>query len=101
MSVDRGVKSLHEHNKSLLYSNRPKFKEDIRENIYIDKVRNDGLNYEKIKESELKKVLAQIKMKAKREFIKELKILGISIIITLIFLFYLKSYLDQCFTISS
>ncbi|MDT0643452.1 hypothetical protein RM553_11475 [Zunongwangia sp. F363] len=101
MSVDRGPKSLHEHNKSLLYSNRPKFKEDLRENIYVDKIRNDGLYYKRVNENELKKVLAQIRLKARREFIKELKVLAVSIVITLIFVYYLKLYLDQCFGLTS
>lgn len=67
MSVERGPKSLHEHNKSLLYSNRPKFKEDIRENIHIDKIRTDGILFDQIEEDRLEKVIAQIKANAQKE----------------------------------
>ena len=97
MSVDRGPKSLHEHNKSLLYSNRPKFKEDIRENIYLDKIRNDGIGFEKFEEKELEKVITQIKLNAKKELFRQYKMLSISIFITIMIMIYLKDYLDQRF----
>lgn len=98
MPIERGPKSLHEHNKSLLYSNRPKFKEDIRENIYVDKVRNDGLMFEKVNEEELIKVIAQIKLNSKKKLFTELKILSLSVFITVVFLLYLQYYLDLKFS---
>ncbi len=97
MSVERGPRSLHEHNKSLLYSNRPKFKEDIRDNIYVDRLRDDGIMFNKISEEELQKVLTKIRMNARKEFFRQLKMLAVSIVITIIILIYLKDYLDQSF----
>ena len=97
MSVERGPKSLQEHNKSLLYSNRPKFKEHIRENIYVDKIRKDRVMFKKVEEEALKKVMAQIKRNARREVYKQLKTLAVSIFITVIILLYLKDYLDHRF----
>ncbi|PTX43503.1 hypothetical protein C8P64_2031 [Christiangramia gaetbulicola] len=97
MSVERGPKSLHEHNKSLLYSNRPKFKEDIRDNIYVDKIRNDGIGQDKIDENQLKKVIAEIRFNARKELLKQFKILTLSIFITILIMAFLKDYLDQRF----
>lgn len=97
MAVERGPKSLHEHNKSLLYSNRPKFKEDIRENIYLDKIRTDGVKFLEIEEIQVRKVIAEIKSNARKELIREFKMLLASIAITLVILFYLKEYLDHVF----
>lgn len=97
MSVERGPKSLHGHNKSLLYSNRPKFKEHVRENIHVDRIRKDRVQYEQVDEEDLKKVLAQIKKNAQKEVYRQLKILAVSIFITAILLFYLKDYLDHQF----
>jgi len=97
MSVERGPKSLHEHNKSLLYSNRPKFKEDIRDNIYVDKIRNDGIGQDKVDENQLKKVIAEIRFNARKELLKQLKILTLSIFITILIMAFLKDYLDQRF----
>lgn len=97
MSVERGPKSLHEHNKSLLYSNRPKFKEHVRENIHVDRIREDRVEYEQVNQENLKRVLAQIKQNARREVFRQLKILVVSIFITAIILFYLKDYLDHQF----
>lgn len=99
MSVELGTKSLHEHNKSLLYSNRPKFKEDIRDNIYVDKIRTDGVLFEEIEKDKLERVIAQIKANAKRELIKDFKYLAISIFITILIMFFLEDYLDQRFSI--
>ncbi|MCP9198852.1 hypothetical protein MKO06_02970 [Gramella sp. GC03-9] len=99
MSVERGPKSLHEHNKSLLYSNRPKFKEDIRDTIHVDKIRTDGILFEKIEEDHLEKVIAQIKANAKRELFKQFKMLAISIFITIGIMIFLKDYLDQRFAV--
>lgn len=89
MSVERGPKSLHEHNKSLLYSNRPKFKEDIRENIHTDKIRTDGVLFEKVDKDQLEKVIAQIKTNAKRELLRQFKLLAISVFITLLIIIFL------------
>lgn len=86
MSVERGTKSLHEHNKSLLYSNRPKFKETIRENIHVDRIRNDGVKFEKVNEIDVKKVIAQIRNNSKKGLLRELKIILISIYLTIIIL---------------
>lgn len=97
MQIDRGTKSLHEHNRSLLYSKRPKFKEDIRENIHVDKIRNDGVLFEKVDKDVLEKIIIQIKIKAKKDFFVQLKLTGISIIITAILFIYLKDCLDQRF----
>ncbi len=97
MAVDRGPKNLHEHNKSLLYSNRPKFKEDIRDNIYVDRFREDGIMFSKVTEEDLQKVLAKIRMNARKEFFRQLKMLAVSILITILILIYLKDYLDQSF----
>lgn len=99
MPVERGPKSLHEHNKSLLYSNRPKFKEDIRDNIYVDKIRMDGVLFEKIEKDQLEKVIAQIRINAKRELLKQFKMLAISIFITILIMLFLKDYLDQSFAV--
>ena len=99
MSIERGPKSLHEHNKSLLYSNRPKFKEDIRDNIHVDKVRTDGIFFEKIDKDQLEKVIAKIKANAKRELLRQFKMLAISIFITILIMIFLKDYLDQRFTV--
>ena len=99
MSVKLSTKSLHEHNKSLLYSNRPKFKEDIRDNIYVDKIRTDGVLFEEIEKDKLERVIAQIKANAKRELIKDFKYLAISIFITILIMIFLKDYLDQRFSI--
>lgn len=95
MAVERGPKSLHEHNKSLLYSNRPKFKEDIRDNIYVDRLREDGIMFSKVTEEELQKVLAKIRMNARKEIFRQLKMLAASIVITILILIYLKDYLDH------
>ncbi|QYA26943.1 hypothetical protein G3I01_16055 [Gramella sp. MT6] len=97
MSVERGPKSLHEHNKSLLYSNRPKFKEDIRENIYLDKIRNDGIGIDRIDENQLKKVITQIRLNAKKELYRQYKMLTVSIFIAIVIMIFLKDYLDQRF----
>ena len=97
MSIERGPKSLHEHNKSLLYSNRPKFKEDIRDNIHVDRIRTDGVHFEIIDQDNLHQVLNQIRKNARREFIRQLKMLGISIFITAVFFMYIKDHLDQRF----
>lgn len=99
MSVERGPKSLHEHNKSLLYSNRPKFKEDIRDNIHVDKIRTDGVSFDKIEKDQLEKVIAQIRTKAKKELLKQFKLLAISIFITIMIMIFLKDYLDQRFSV--
>lgn len=99
MSVERGPKSLQEHNKSLLYSNRPKFKEDIRDNIHVDKIRTDGVLFEKIEKQQLERVIAQIKANAKKELVKQFKILAISIFITILIMMFLKDYLDQRFSV--
>ena len=99
MSIERGPKSLHEHNKSLLYSNRPKFKEDIRDNIYVDKIRTDGIAFAKIEKHQFDIVIAQIKARAKRELLKQFKILVISIFITILIMLFLKDYLDQTFAV--
>lgn len=99
MSVERGPKSLQEHNKSLLYSNRPKFKEDIRDNIHVDKIRTDGVLFEKIEKQQLERVIAQIKANAKKELVKQFKILAISIFITILIIMFLKDYLDQRFSV--
>ena len=99
MSVERGPKSLHEHNKSLLYSNRPKFKEDLRENIHIDKIRTDGILFDQIEEDRLEKVIAQIKANAQKELYKEFKMLALSIVITILILIFLKDFLDQKFAV--
>ena len=97
MSVERGPKSLHEHNKSLLHSNKPKFKEDIRDNIYVDKIRNDGILFEKIEKEQLEKVLAQIKLNAKKELFRQFKMIAASVFITILIMIFLKDYLDQRF----
>ena len=97
MAVERGPKSLHEHNKSLLYSNRPKFKEDIRDNIHVDKIRTDGILFEKIEKHQFEKVIAQIKTNAKREFFRQIRFMAISIFISFLIMIYLKDYLDQRF----
>lgn len=97
MSVERGPKSLHEHNKSLLYSNKPKFKEDIRDNIYVDEIRNDGIFFEKIEQEQLEKVLKESRLKANKELFKQAKLLVISLFITLGIMIFLKDYLDQRF----
>ncbi|MDR5589915.1 hypothetical protein [Christiangramia sp. SM2212] len=94
MAVERGPKSLHEHNKSLLYSNRPKFKEDIRDNIYVDKPRNDGLGLMEISEEDLELLLTAIRHKARTELNRQFKMMLASIGITIIILIYLKEYLD-------
>ena len=99
MSIERGPKSLHEHNKSLLYSNRPKFKEDIRDNIHVDKIRTDGVLFEKIEENQLEKVIAEIKSNAKRELLRQFKMLAISVFITILIMIFLKDYLDQRFAV--
>ncbi len=98
MSDKGGTKSQHAHNKSLLYSNRPKFKENIRENIYVDKIRTDGIAFEKVDKEQLEKVLAQIRIKAKREVSKQRKIFVISFFITIVIVLSLNSYLDQKFS---
>ena len=99
MSVERGPKSLQEHNKSLLYSNRPKFKEDIRENIYVDKLRVDGIKFEEIETDQVNRVIAQIKLNAKREMFRQFSMLALSIIITIVIMIFLKDYLDQRFSV--
>lgn len=97
MPVERGPKSLHEHNKSLLYSNRPKFKEDNRDNIYVDKLRTDGVLFQRIEKDKLDKVMAQIRLNAKKELQKQFKMVVISIFITILIMIFLKDYLDQSF----
>ena len=98
MSDKGGTKSQHAHNKSLLYSNRPKFKENIRENIYVDKIRTDGIAFEKVDSKQLEKVLAQIRYKAEREVLRQRKIFIISFFITIVIVLSLNSYLDQKFS---
>ena len=75
MSDKGGTKSLHEHNRSLLYSKRPKFKENLRDNIYVDKIKTDGIVFEKVAPEQLEKALAQIRIKAKREVLRQRKFL--------------------------
>lgn len=88
---------MHEHNKSLLYSNKPKFKEDIRDTIYVDRIRNDGIYFEPIEDEHLNVVLSEIRQNARREFFRQLKMAGISIFLTAMFLLYLKEHLDDRF----
>ncbi|MGB7785817.1 MAG: hypothetical protein WBL27_06930 [Salinimicrobium sp.] len=97
MAVERGPKSLHEHNKSLLYSNRPKFKDNLRENIYVDRIRTDGVTFEKIEKEQLEKVIAQIRRNAKKKLLREYKIFTVSIFITAFILLFLENYLEQVF----
>lgn len=99
MSIERGPKSLHEHNKSLLYSNRPKFKEDIRDNIHVDKIRTDGVLFENIEKDQLERVIIQIKANAKKESLRQFKLLAISVLITIVIMIFLKDYLDQRFSV--
>lgn len=97
MPIERGTKSLHEHNNSLLSSKRPKFRESNREIIHVDGIKEDAVLFVEIEEEVFKKVMAQIRMNAKKEFYKDLNILGVSIIITTIILIYLIDYLNQLF----
>ncbi|WP_157893333.1 hypothetical protein [Salegentibacter sediminis] len=67
------------------------------EKIHVDKLREDSVPFVELEEKELKKVMTQIKANAQKEFYKELKILGISILITAVILIYLNDYLNQLF----
>ncbi len=97
MPIKKGTKSQHDHNNSLLNSKRPKFREYYMEKIHVDKLREDSVPFVELEEKELKKVMTQIKANAQKEFYKELKILGISILITAVILIYLNDYLNQLF----
>ena len=97
MSVERGPKSLQEHNKSLLYSNRPKFKEDLRENIHKDQVRLDGIQFHDVDHQHLETVLSEIRSNARKEIYRQLKFLVISVFITALLFLYLKDHLDNRF----
>ena len=78
------TRSQHDHNKSMLHSNKPKFKENIRENIYKDEMPEDGVLFNKIPEDRFIQVIDSIRSNARSENIKQFKLLIISIIITLI-----------------
>lgn len=97
MSIERGPKSLQEHNKSLLYSNRPKFKEDLRENIHKDQVRLDGIQFHDVHHQHLENVLTDIRNNARKEIYRQLKYLVISVFITALLFLYLKDHLDNRF----
>ena len=85
--IGKMIRSQHNHNNSLLPSNKPKFKENIRENIYKDEIQDDGVLFDSVSEEKLNTVLESIRLKAKYETIKEIKILILSIIITLLITF--------------
>jgi len=87
MSKRVEITSQQNHNKSLLYSNKPKFKEDLRENIYKDEMPLDGILFEKIPEKNFQEVIEKIRYRARLENIKDLKLLVISILITLLIIF--------------
>lgn len=87
MSKRVEIKSQQNHNKSLLHSNKPKFKEDLRENIYKDEMPLDGILFDKIPEKNFNEVIEKIRYKARLENLKDLKLLVISILITLLLIF--------------
>lgn len=87
MSKRVEIKSQQNHNISLLHSNKPKFKEDLRENIYKDEMPLDGILFDKIPEKNFNEVIEKIRYKARLENLKDLKLLVISILITLLLIF--------------
>lgn len=99
MSVERGPKSLHEHNKSLLYSQKPKFKEDLRDPINSDRIRLDGVKFRNYSSEELELVLAEIKLNATRDLRQQYKLMVVSMIISVLIMLFLKYKLDQRFSI--
>ena len=99
MSVERGPKSLHEHNRSLLYSQKPKFKEDLRDPINSDRIRLDGVKFRNYSSEELEQILAEIKLNAARDLQHQYKLMVISSIISLLIMLFLKYKLDQRFSI--
>lgn len=99
MSVERGPKSLHEHNRSLLHSQKPKFKEDLRDPINSDRLRIDGVKFSNHTPEELEQVLADIKLNAARELQQQYKLMSLSMIISVLIMLFLKYKLDQRFSI--
>lgn len=87
MSSRNEIKSQQNHNKSLLHSNKPKFKENLRENIYKDEFPEDGLLFETLPEETIEQVIKKIRYKARMEQLKDFKLLIISILITLFLIF--------------
>jgi len=81
------IKSQHNHNKSLLHSNKPKFKENTRKNIYTDEIPRDGILFNEIPEQNFTEIIKNIRANARLENLRQLKLLVISIILTLLILF--------------
>ncbi|WP_300439604.1 hypothetical protein [Christiangramia sp.] len=81
------IRSQQDHNKSLLRSNKPRFKENIRENIYKDEIPEDGLLFDRIPEKSVEQVIKKIRSNARLETIKDFKLLIISILIILFLIF--------------
>ncbi|MCB7482126.1 hypothetical protein [Christiangramia sediminis] len=95
MSKRVEITSQQNHNKSLLYSNKPKFKEDLRENIHKDEMPLDGILFEKIPEKKFNEVIEKIRYKARLENIKDLKLLVISILLTLFIIFLFVEKVEE------
>jgi len=81
------IRSQKDHNKSMLPSNRPKFKENIRENIYKDEIPKDGIFFENISEETLNEIIKNIRYKARCEAFKQIKLVVLSILVTLLITF--------------
>ncbi|SDS28896.1 hypothetical protein [Gramella sp. MAR_2010_147] len=95
MSSRNEIKSQQNHNKSLLHSNKPKFKENIRENIYRDELRQDGIFSDKIPGDILEEIIEKIRIKARNEVMRQFKLLIISIIITLLMIFLFVNKVEK------
>jgi len=95
MSSRNEIKSQQNHNKSLLHSNKPKFKENLRENIYKDEIPEDGLLFETLPEETIDQVIKKIRAKARLENLKDLKLLIISVLITLFLIFLFVNKVEE------
>ena len=95
MSSRNEIKSQQNHNKSLLHSNKPKFKENLRENIYKDEIPEDGLLFETLPEETIEQVIEKIRAKARLENLKDLKLLVISVLITLFLIFLFVNKVEE------
>ena len=95
MSSRNEIKSQQNHNKSLLHSNKPKFKENLRENIYKDEIPEDGLLFETLPDETIEQVIIKIRSKARIENLKDLKLLIISVLITLFLIFLFVNKVEE------
>ncbi|MCH4824597.1 hypothetical protein ML462_15595 [Gramella lutea] len=73
-------------------SNRAKFKENNREGIYSKKQQTDKIKFHQVPKEKLERIKEAIRIKSKSEKLKQIKILVISLIITVIMMIAVFSF---------